>query len=183
MTTLSQLRKAALALPEVEEGTHFGMVAFSVRGKGFVSVTKDDQVQLQMTDADADAAVAAHPAGERLTRMGTPIGFRVPLSAVNGKDLNALVRSAWLSRAPKGLAARLTAADQGVAQGASDLPAEIGKPATRALLGAGLPTLSQIAARSAAELLALHGVGPRAVRILSEALAQQGKALRRDSGE
>ena len=27
MTTLAQLRKAAPALPEVEEGTHFGMVA------------------------------------------------------------------------------------------------------------------------------------------------------------
>ncbi len=39
MTTLAQLRKAALALPETEEGTHFGMVAFSVRGKGFASVT------------------------------------------------------------------------------------------------------------------------------------------------
>ena len=42
MTTLSQLRKAALALPEVEEGSHFGMVAFSVRGRGFVSVSKEN---------------------------------------------------------------------------------------------------------------------------------------------
>lgn len=50
MTTISQLGKAALALPEVEEGTHFGMVSFAVRGKGFVSVTKDGAVQLQLSD-------------------------------------------------------------------------------------------------------------------------------------
>lgn len=180
MTTVSQLRKAALALPEVEEGTHFGMVAFSVRGKGFVSLTDDGQVQLHLPDADAEAAVAAYPAGERLVRMSTPIGFRVPLADINGKDLNALVRSAWLSRAPKRLAASLAAAAQGSAPDGSDLPAAIGKPATRALLGAGLTTMDQVATRSAADLLALHGVGPKAVGILSDMLARHGTGLRRD---
>src|SRR5690606_32545222 len=95
MTTIAQLRKAALGLPEVEEGTHFGMVAFSVRGKGFASVTKDGVVQLQMADDDAERAVAEHPAGERLVRMGTPIGFSIALAEVNGQALNALVRVAW----------------------------------------------------------------------------------------
>lgn len=108
---MSQLRKAALALPEVEEGTHFGMVAFSVRGKGFASVTKDGQVQLHLPDAEAETAVSAHPTAERLVRMGTPIGVRVPLTDLNGKDLNALVRAAWAGRAPKRLAAALGAAD------------------------------------------------------------------------
>jgi hypothetical protein len=175
MTTVAQLRKAALGLPEVEEGTHFGMVAFSVRGKGFASVTKDDQVQLHLADDDAEAAVAAHPTGERLVRMGTPIGFRVPLADIDGKDLNALVRAAWYSRAPGRLTAALAAADAGAAPGDSDLPAGIGKAATRALLGAGLSTLEQVATRTEAELLALHGVGPKAVRILGEALRQDGR--------
>ncbi|MCZ2262138.1 hypothetical protein IRJ14_06020, partial [Isoptericola sp. QY 916] len=49
-----------------------------------------------------------------------------------------------------------------------DLPAAIGRPATRALAGAGVTTLADVAARTDAELLALHGVGPRAVRILRE---------------
>ncbi|GGV02024.1 hypothetical protein GCM10010211_81680 [Streptomyces albospinus] len=40
ISTLAQLRKTALALPEVE-ATHFGMTAFSIRGKRFASVTKD----------------------------------------------------------------------------------------------------------------------------------------------
>lgn len=177
MTTLSQLRKAALALPEVEEGTHFGMVAFSVRGKGFASVTKDGLLQLQLPDVDVEAAVAASRTAERLVRMGTPIGLRVPLADVDGKELNSLVRVAWGSRAPKRLAAALDAADAGVAPPEGDLPAEIGKPATRALLGAGLNTLELVAKHSAKDLLALHGVGPRAVRILTESLRQRGMSL------
>lgn len=171
MTTVAQVRKAALALPEVEEGTHFGMVAFSVRGKGFASITKEQQVQLQMADDAAQDALAEHPTAERLVRMGTPIGIRVPLADVNGQALNRLVRAAWSSRAPKRLAAALAAADAGHVPAGSDLPESIGKPATRALLGAGIVTLDDVAARSDEDLLALHGVGPRAVRLLREALA------------
>ena len=178
MTTLAQLRKAALALPEVEEGTHFGMVAFSVRGKGFASVTKDGHLQLQLPQDEIEAAVAAHPSGERLLRSGTPIGFCVPLADIDGKDLNALVRASWFSRAPKRLAASPAAAEAAADAPGGDLPAGIGKPATRALLGAGLKTLEQVAQRTESELLALHGVGPKAVRILSEALEQRGLTLR-----
>lgn len=53
------------------------------------------------------------------------------------------------------------------------LPA-ISAPATRALTGAGYRCLKQLAAISEGELLALHGVGPKAIRILREALAAQG---------
>ncbi|MFC7303931.1 MmcQ/YjbR family DNA-binding protein [Streptomyces monticola] len=179
MTNLAHLRKSALALPEVEEGTHFGMVAFSVRGKGFVSLTQDGHVQLQLPDDAADAAVAAHPSGERLVRMGTPIGFRVPLADINGKDLNALLRAAWSSRAPKRLAASLTAAETAADGPVGDLPAGIGRPATRALSGAGLTTLEQVAQHTESQLLALHGVGPKAIRILTETLAQRGLTLRK----
>ncbi|WP_116245448.1 hypothetical protein [Nocardiopsis sp. FIRDI 009] len=178
MTTLTQLRRAALALPEVEEGAHFGMVAFSVRGTGFVSVTRDDQVQLRLPVAEVESAEVAHPGGERIVRGGTVIGFRAPLADVGGKDLNALVRAAWYHRAPKWLAAELAAADAGTGPADGDLPTAIGRPATRALLGAGLGTLAAVAAWSEKELLALHGVGPKAVRILKEALAARGMSLR-----
>lgn len=63
------------------------------------------------------------------------------------------------------------------AQPGSDLPASIGRAATRALATAGLITLEQVAAGSKADLLALHGVGPKAVRILVEALAERGLSL------
>ncbi|MEV5976535.1 MmcQ/YjbR family DNA-binding protein [Streptomyces sp. NPDC052114] len=181
MTTVTQLRKAALALPEVEEGTHFGMVAFTVRGKSFASVTKDGRVQLRLPDDEAEAAVAAHPGGERLLRGGTPIGFRVPLAAVDGKELNALVRAAWFGRAPKRLAAALGAAEAMADVPGGDLPAGIGRPATRALCGAGLTTLERVAAISASDLLAMHGVGPKAVRILAEELDRRGLGPLRES--
>ncbi|GEA86114.1 MmcQ/YjbR family DNA-binding protein, partial [Cellulomonas cellasea] len=106
MTTVAQLRKAALDLPEVEEGTHFGMVSFSIRGRGFAAVTEDGAVQLHMDDQDAELGLAAHPTAERLVRMGRPIGIRVPLADVGGQALNGLVHAAWRSRAPKRLAER-----------------------------------------------------------------------------
>ncbi len=52
------------------------------------------------------------------------------------------------------------------------LPTEIGRPALRALTAAGVTRLSQIAAFSDADLLALHGVGPKAVRVLRKALSE-----------
>lgn len=59
-----------------------------------------------------------------------------------------------------------------------DLPKSIGRPATRSLSGAGITSLAKVSEHRADELLALHGVGPRAVRILAEALAEQGLELR-----
>jgi hypothetical protein len=57
------------------------------------------------------------------------------------------------------------------------LPRGIGAPATRALTGAGYTRLAQLDGVSRAELAALHGVGPKAVRILDEELAARGLAL------
>ncbi|QTJ67201.1 hypothetical protein HYG77_17500 [Rhodococcus sp. ZPP] len=57
-----------------------------------------------------------------------------------------------------------------------DLP-PIGRPANSALLEAGITTLAQVAARSRRELLAMHGVGPKAVRILEGALEEIGLAF------
>jgi DNA-directed RNA polymerase alpha subunit len=58
-----------------------------------------------------------------------------------------------------------------------DLP-RIGGPATRALAAIGVTKLSQLVDHSADELLALHGFGPTALRILKEALETAGLSLR-----
>jgi predicted flap endonuclease-1-like 5' DNA nuclease len=63
-----------------------------------------------------------------------------------------------------------------VAAQIGDLP-PIGRPANSALLEAGITTLAQVAAYSRRDLLALHGVGPKAVSILDAALAEHGLAL------
>ena len=57
------------------------------------------------------------------------------------------------------------------------LPAGIGAPATRALHAVGYSQLRQLAGVPAADLKKLHGVGPKAVRVLQEALAQQDLSL------
>ena len=59
----------------------------------------------------------------------------------------------------------------------SNLP-PIGSPATAALALAGISTLEEVSAHTEKELLALHGVGPKAIRILTEALAAHGLSLR-----
>jgi hypothetical protein len=59
----------------------------------------------------------------------------------------------------------------------SGLPRSIGAPATRALTAAGYSELSQLANVPVAELSKLHGVGPKALRLLQEALQAQGKSL------
>ncbi|WP_062079099.1 hypothetical protein [Demequina globuliformis] len=57
-----------------------------------------------------------------------------------------------------------------------DLP-RIGRPANSALLERGITTLDQVLATGQAALLGMHGVGPKAVRILREALAARGQTL------
>jgi hypothetical protein len=59
---------------------------------------------------------------------------------------------------------------------AGDLP-RIGAPATRALAGAGYTELGQLAGVPAAELLRLHGMGPKAIRLIREALEARGLSL------
>jgi hypothetical protein len=61
----------------------------------------------------------------------------------------------------------------------TDLPRGIGAPATRALDAVGIGSLEQVAGASTAELLALHGVGARAITVLAEALADHGLAALR----
>ncbi len=59
----------------------------------------------------------------------------------------------------------------------SDFPPGLGQPALRALAGAGLQRLEQVAARRESEILQLHGVGPRALALLRQALAAKGLAF------
>jgi hypothetical protein len=60
---------------------------------------------------------------------------------------------------------------------AGDLP-KIGAPATRALASIVVTMLEDLVGQSEAELIGLHGFGPRALRVLKEALAAEGMTLR-----
>jgi hypothetical protein len=64
-----------------------------------------------------------------------------------------------------------------VTSASAGLPPNIGAPATRALTAAGYAELTQLSGVPAAELKKLHGVGPKALRLLQEALEQRGMSL------
>ena len=59
----------------------------------------------------------------------------------------------------------------------TDFPRQIGNPATQALNAAGYSQLAQLTKVTEAELLKLHGVGPKAVRILRETLEAKGMSF------
>jgi predicted flap endonuclease-1-like 5' DNA nuclease len=59
-----------------------------------------------------------------------------------------------------------------------DLPDAIGKTTARELAAHGITTLARVAAHSKEELLAIHGVGPKAIAILGEALAAKALGYR-----
>ncbi|MCP3769927.1 DNA-binding protein [Streptomyces sp. MAR25Y5] len=63
------------------------------------------------------------------------------------------------------------------AEADTGLPRGMGAPATRALVAAGYTELSRLADVSEEELKALHGVGPKALRVLREALGERGLGL------
>ena len=56
---------------------------------------------------------------------------------------------------------------------------KISKPAFRALETAGITTLIQLCNFSEQELLALHGVGPKAVSLLRDLLVKGGLSYKR----
>lgn len=57
-------------------------------------------------------------------------------------------------------------------------PEGMAQPALRALLAAGYTNLEKVAGATEKELLALHGVGPKSMPTLREALAAKGLAFR-----
>lgn len=61
-----------------------------------------------------------------------------------------------------------------MSQSESNLPTGLSQPAQRALAGAGYSRLEQLTHVSEKEILALHGMGPKGIRQLREALAEKG---------
>jgi predicted flap endonuclease-1-like 5' DNA nuclease len=62
---------------------------------------------------------------------------------------------------------------------ANAFPAGLSGPALRALAHAGIRTMAQLAQWTERDVGALHGMGPKGVRILREALAVQRRHFRR----
>lgn len=61
---------------------------------------------------------------------------------------------------------------------ATAFPAGLSGPALRALAHAGIRTMAQLAQWTAADVAALHGMGPKGVRLLQEGLLAQGRQFK-----
>ncbi len=61
--------------------------------------------------------------------------------------------------------------------GGVDFPAGVSAPATRALVAAGYTELEQLNGVPVTDLQQLHGMGPKALRVLQEALEEIGLSL------
>jgi DNA-directed RNA polymerase alpha subunit len=61
-----------------------------------------------------------------------------------------------------------------------NLPESLPEPALRALTGIGIERVEQLAEKTEAELLELHGVGPQAIELLRKALAEQGLSYKQE---
>jgi len=56
----------------------------------------------------------------------------------------------------------------------TEFPHAIGKVATRELAGHGYTRYEQLTTVTTKELLAIHGIGPKSIRILGDELATRG---------
>ncbi len=65
----------------------------------------------------------------------------------------------------------------------TNFPTGIGKPAQRALVGAGYTRLEELTSVTEVELLKLHGIGPKAHGILRSALEARSLSFAAVEGE
>lgn len=69
------------------------------------------------------------------------------------------------------------AGEDGSDEPASDLPTGLSKPAQRALASAGYVRRAQFTTLSEADILQLHGMGPKALEMIRRALAARGQSF------
>jgi predicted DNA-binding transcriptional regulator YafY len=119
--------------------------------------------------------------------VAIPAAYRIvggPEVRASARELGLRLLTAGGGRPPVGAVDAVPAdrphPDGGPMEDTHALP-WIGRPAAGALAAAGISTLREVTERSERELLALHGVGPKAIRLLRAALAERGLALRGDA--
>lgn len=112
MATTDDIRRWAMALPEVEETSHFRfhVPVFKVHGRTFLGLGQDETTAVFcVSEPQADQAAAADPGTCQAVRRGDArrsfLGLQVELASVPAERLQRLVDQAWHEQAPKKLAA------------------------------------------------------------------------------
>jgi len=109
MATAAQMRKLALALPEVEESAHFEQPDFRVRKKIFAGLSRDEKRGTLKLTSEIQATVVGEddvftPCPGAWGRSGWTF---VDLARVDVATLRALLEEAWRIIAPKKLVTSL----------------------------------------------------------------------------
>ncbi len=105
---LEEIRKVAMALPEVTEAPHHNFGSFRVAGKIFVTMPPDGEfVHVFVGEEDRETILALYPEwAEKLMWGKRALGLRIALRKADAKVVLPLVRKAWENKAPPSLANR-----------------------------------------------------------------------------
>ena len=106
MATAAQFRKLALALPEVEEKSHFGKPDFRVKNKIFAGLSADGaRGTLKIVSKVQSALVHGRPETFSFAEgaWGRSGWTYVELAKADRKELHELLNAAWRLIAPKTL--------------------------------------------------------------------------------
>ncbi len=102
---LAAVRSFALALPEVTEEPHHHYSSFRVRGKIFVTVPPaETHLHVFVPEDRREPVFATYPGfADKLLWGGKVVGIRITLQAAIAPVVLALVREAWIHKAPADL--------------------------------------------------------------------------------
>ena len=102
---IAQVRRFALALPEVTEAPHFHLSSFRVRGRIFATVPPGgEHLHVFVGDEDREVALELEPGFlEKLHWGKRVVCVRVSLAKAKPKVVERLLAQAWSRKAPRSL--------------------------------------------------------------------------------
>ena len=104
--TVAEVRKFALALPEVIEQDHWGNPSFRIRGRIFATVPDAEHLNVMIDPFDVEAVAREDPDTCEELRWGKEVrGVRVSLNNASSTMVETLLETAWRRKAPKRLLA------------------------------------------------------------------------------
>jgi len=107
---LIDARRIAMSLPEVTEQPHFEYTSFRVKGKIFATAPPGGEyLHIFVADEDREPPLLLQPGViEKLWWGGKVRGLRITLRGAKMPLVTGLLKKAWLRRAPRALAARVS---------------------------------------------------------------------------
>ena len=99
-TSHDEVRRIALALPEVTEADHHGRHSFRLGTAVLATVPDEHGLNVMVAESEARAAVAASPACSLLWWGKKLSGVRLDLAVADADLVGDLLEEAWRRRAP-----------------------------------------------------------------------------------